>query len=167
MKDVPYASAVGSLMYAILCTRPDISFVVSLVNRYQSNPRPTHWQAVKRIMRYLCGTTDLVLCYRGGDLKLRRYSNADWGDDPDELRSTSGYVFTLSGGAISRCSKKQDCIAPSNMEAAYVACSIATQVAIWLRSFLQDLNLTLKVDNPVALLCDDTTAIQFALRETG
>ena len=76
MKDVPYASAVGSLMYAMLCTRPDICFAVGLVSRYQSNPEPTHWQAIKRIMRYLRGTTDLVLCYQGGDLKLRGYSDA-------------------------------------------------------------------------------------------
>jgi len=71
MKDVPYASAVGSLRYAMLCTRPDICFAVGLVSRYQSNRGPTHWQAVKRIMRCLRGTTDLVLCYKGGDLKLR------------------------------------------------------------------------------------------------
>ena len=63
MKNVPYASAIGSLMYAMLCTRPDICFAVGLVSRYQSNPGPTHWQAVKRIMHYLRGTTDLVLGY--------------------------------------------------------------------------------------------------------
>ena len=66
MSNVPYASAVGSLMYAMLCTRPDICFAVGLVSRYQSNPVTAHWQAVKRIMRYLRGTTDLVLCYQGG-----------------------------------------------------------------------------------------------------
>jgi len=76
---------------------------------------------------------------------LKGYSDANWGGDPDELRSTSGYVFTLSGRAISWCSKKQACISLSIMEAEYVACSITTQEAIWLRSFLQDLNLTPKV----------------------
>jgi len=136
MKDVPYASAVVSLMYAMLCRRPDICFTVGLVSRYQSNPGPTHWQAVKRSMRYLCGTIDLILCYQGGDLKLRGYSYADWGGDPDESRSTSGYVFTLSGGAISWCSKKQDCITLSTMETKYIARSITTQEAIWLRHFL-------------------------------
>ena len=71
MKDVPYANAVESLIYAILCTQPHIYFAVDKVSHYQSNPGPTHWQAAKRIMRYLCCTTDLVLYYQGGDLKLR------------------------------------------------------------------------------------------------
>jgi len=71
-------------------------------------------------------------------------------------------VFTLGGGAISWCSKKQDCIAHSTMEAKYVACCLATQEAIWLRSFLQDLDLTPGVNDPVEMLCDNTAAIQFA-----
>ena len=79
MSNVPYASVAGSLMYTMLCTRLDIWFAVGLVSRYQSNPGQAHWQAVKRIMRYLCGTSDLVLSYRDGDLKLGGYSNVDWG----------------------------------------------------------------------------------------
>ena len=79
MNNVPYASAIRSLMYAMLCTWPDICFAVGLVNHYQSNPGPIHWQAVTRIFRYLRGTCELVLCYQGGDLKLRRYIDADWG----------------------------------------------------------------------------------------
>jgi len=165
MKDVPYANVVGSLMYGMLCTRSGICFAVGLVSRYQSNPRPTHWQTVKRIMRYLRGTTDLVICYQGGDLRLRGYSYADWGDDPDESRSTSGCVFTLSRRTIWWCSKEQDCITLSTMETGYIARSIATQEAIWLRHLLQNINLTTKVDNTVALLCDNTT-IQFALCKT-
>jgi len=70
-------------------------------------------------------------------------------------------VFTLTGEAISWYGKKQDCIALSTMEVEYVACSLATQEAIWLRSFIQDLNLTLKVDDPIELLCDNTVTIQF------
>jgi len=77
-------------------------------------------------------------------------------------RSISGYVFTLSGGAISWCSKKQDCIALSTMEAEYITYSIATQEAIWLWSFLQVVNITPKVDDPIELLCDSTATIQFA-----
>ena len=149
-------------MYAMLCTRPDICFAVGLISYYQSNPGQAHWQAVKRVMRYLYGTTNLALCYQGGDLKLREYSDIDWGGDPDESRSTSGYVFTLDGGAISCCSKKQEYITLSTMEAEYVACNLPMQEAIWLRSFLQDLNLTPRVDDPVEMLCDNKAAIQFA-----
>ena len=74
----------------------------------------------------------VILCFatKVGDLKLRRYTDADWGGDLDESRSISGYVFTLGGGAISWCSKKQDCIALSTMEAEYVACCLAAQEAI-------------------------------------
>jgi len=81
-------------------------------------------------MGYLRGTNDLVLYYQGGDLKLRRYSNANWGGNPDESRSTSGYVFTLSRGVISWCSKKENCIAMPTMEVEYVAYNIAAQEAI-------------------------------------
>ena len=72
---------------------------------------------------------DLSLCYGGGDLKLKGFSNADWASDKDERKSTSGYTFTLVGGAISWCSKKQTCIALSTMEAEYVACSTVVQEA--------------------------------------
>jgi len=95
-------------------------------------------------MRYLRETIDWVLYYQGGDLKLRGYSDADWGCDLDESKSTFGYVFTLGGGAVSWCSKKQDCIALSTMEAEYVTCCLAAQQAIWLRSFLQDLLILLQ-----------------------
>ncbi|XP_042944486.1 secreted RxLR effector protein 161-like [Carya illinoinensis] len=130
MTRVPYASAIGSLMYAMLCTRPDICFAVELVSRYQSNPRPIHWQAVKRIFQYLRRTADLILCYQGGDMRLKGYRDADWASDKDERKSTTGYSFMLSGGVISWCSKKQSCIALSTMESKYVACSAAVQEAV-------------------------------------
>ena len=77
MFKVPYASVIGSLMYAILCTRPDICFAVGIVSHYQSNLRPAYWRAVKRILRYLHGTMDHALCYHGGDLRLTGYNDAD------------------------------------------------------------------------------------------
>ncbi|XP_075633321.1 secreted RxLR effector protein 161-like [Castanea sativa] len=154
MTRVPYASAVGSLMYAMLCTRPDICFVVGMVSRYQSNPRPVYWQAVKRIFRYLRGTLDLILCYQGGDLRLRGYSNADWASDRDENKSTTGYAFLLSGAAISWCSKKQSCISLSTMEFKYVACSAAAQEAVWLKRFFQSLKVTFLADEAVKMYCD-------------
>jgi hypothetical protein len=68
MEKVPYSSVVGSLMYAMMCTRPDISFAVRIVSRYQANPGQSHWIAVKRILRYLKGTADYSLCFQGENL---------------------------------------------------------------------------------------------------
>ena len=80
---IPYSSVVGGLIYAMMCTRPDICYVVGLASRFQSNPGPKHWMAVKRILRYLKGTSDYVLCHQGKDLRLARYTNANWGGDLD------------------------------------------------------------------------------------
>jgi hypothetical protein len=162
MSKVPYASTIGSLMYAMLCTRPDICFAVSMVSRYQSNPGPAHWRAVKRILRYLRGTIDHALCYHGGDLRLIGYSDADWASDKDERKSTSGYAFILGGGAVSWCSKKQSCIALSTMESEYVACSTAVQEAVWLRRFLQRLGVTAHTKDVVLLYSDSTSALAYA-----
>ncbi|KAG2705909.1 hypothetical protein I3760_05G078600 [Carya illinoinensis] len=141
MARVPYANAVGSLMYAMMCTRPDICYAVGLVSRFQSNPGLAHWKAVKRIMRYLKGTADYVLCYQGSDLQLKGYSDADWGNDLDERKSTTGYAFLLNNGAITWSSKKQPCIALSTMEVEYIACSAAAQETVWLRRFLKHLDI--------------------------
>ncbi|KAL0333148.1 UNVERIFIED_CONTAM: Retrovirus-related Pol polyprotein from transposon TNT 1-94 [Sesamum calycinum] len=123
MTKISYASAVGSLMYAMMCTRPDLCFAVGMVSRYQSNPGPDHWVAVKRILRYLKGTSDLALCYHGGSLRLVGYSDVDGSTDRDER--TSGYAFLLGGAAITWYSKKQPCISLSTMEVEYVASTIA------------------------------------------
>ena len=101
MRNVPYANAVGSLIYAMFCTRPDICFAVRMVSRYQSSPSDAHWKAVKRIMRYLRGTAGYSLCYQGNDLTLKGYTDVDWAGDEDERKSTSGFVFLLGNGAIS------------------------------------------------------------------
>lgn len=116
MEKVPYASAISNLMYAMMCTRPDICYVVGMVSRYQLNPGRAHWTAIKRILRYLRGSTNYSLCYQGGSLSLVGYSEADWGGDLDERMSTYGYAFLLSNSGISWSSKKQTCVAQSTME---------------------------------------------------
>ena len=161
MARVPYASAVGSLMYAMMCTRPDICYAVGLVSRYQSNPGYKHLNAVKRILTYLKATADYALCYQGGDMRLVGYTDADWGGDIDERKSTSGYAFLLSRGAISWSSKKQTCTALSTMEAEFVACSAAVQEAVWLRRFYEDLNVVTDATQPVTLYCDNQAAIAY------
>ena len=87
-------------MYAMMCTRLDICYVVRLVSRFQSNPGFAHWKIMKRILKYLKGTMDYTLFYRGRDLRLVGYSDANWGSDLDERKSTTGYAFLLSNGAI-------------------------------------------------------------------
>jgi transposase InsO family protein len=161
MKNVPYASAVGSLMYAMMCTRPDICYAVGMVSRYQSDPGQAHWKAVKRILRYLKGTAGYSLCYQGGDMQLRGYTDADWGGDLDERKSTSGYVFLLNNGAISWSSKKQSCIALSTMEAEFVAFSAAVQEAVWLKRFLIHLGVFQGAVDPVTVNCDSQAAIAY------
>ena len=109
-----YQSAVGSLMYLSVATRPDITYAVSNVAKFSAEPTTSHWTAVKRIMRYLRGTTHLGLLFSSkamGDCV--GYSDADWGGDLDDRKSTSGYVFQISGGPVSWRSKKQTCVACS------------------------------------------------------
>ena len=102
MKNISYASIVGSLMYAQVCTRLDIKFVVGMLGRYQSNPGIDHWRAAKKVMRYLQGTKDYILMYRQTDnLEVIGYSDADFAGCVDSRKSTSGYIFMLAGGAVS------------------------------------------------------------------
>jgi hypothetical protein len=94
MSKVPYASTIGSLMYAMLCTCLDICIAFGMVSRYQCNPEPAHWRAVKRILRCLRGTI-------GGDLRLIGYNDADWANDKDECKSTSSYAIILGVRVVS------------------------------------------------------------------
>ncbi|KAL0298882.1 UNVERIFIED_CONTAM: Retrovirus-related Pol polyprotein from transposon TNT 1-94 [Sesamum radiatum] len=162
MAKISYASAVGSLMYAMMCTRPDLCVAVGIVSRYHRNPGPEHWIAVKRILRYLKGTSYMALCYHGGSLKLVGYSDADGSADRDERKSTSGYAFLLGGAAITWCSKKHPCISLSTMEVEYVACTSAVQEAIWLRRFLKSLRISMHIDDAIVIYCDNTTTIAYA-----
>ena len=130
MAGVPYASAVGNLMYAMLCTRLDICFAVGLVSRYQSNPGLEHWTAIKYILKYLKRTKDYMLIYSGDELIPIGYTDSDFMSDKDLRKSTSGHVFTMGGGAVSWRSIKQKCIADLTTEAEYVATCEAAKEAI-------------------------------------
>ena len=159
MRRIPYASAVGSLMYAMLCTRPDICYSVGIVSRYQSNPGFDHWVAVKHILKYLRRTRNYMLVYSGEDLIPLGYTDSDFQSDKDSRKSTSGSVFTLGSGAIVWRSVKQSCIADSTMEAEYVAACEAAKEAVWLRKFLTDLEVVPDMDKPLTLYCDNSGAV--------
>ena len=159
MSKVPYASAVGSLMYAMVWTRPDIAHAVGVVSRFMENPGKEHWQAVKWILRYLRGTSSHTLCFKGTDASLQGYVDSDMAGDKDTRRSTTGYVFTIGGTAISWASKLQKIVALSTTEAEYVALTEASKEMLWLDRFLEELGN--KQDNCV-LYSDSQSAIHLA-----
>ena len=159
MRRVPYASVVGSLMYAMLCTRPDICYAIGIVSRYQSNPGLAHWIAVKHILKYLMRTRNYMLIYSGVDLNPMGYTDSDFMSDKDNRKSTSGSVFTLGGGVVVWRSVKQSSIADSTMEAEYIAACEAANKAVWLKKFVTDMEVVRNMDKPIVLYCDNNRAV--------
>jgi hypothetical protein len=139
MSRVPYSSAVGSLMYAMVCTRLDIAHAMGVVSRYMNNPGKEHWEALKWILRYLRGTATHALCFVGSHTFLQGYVDSDMAGDKDSRRSTTGYVFTIGGTTVSWISKLQKVVSLSTTEAEFVAATEATKDMIWLKRFMEEL----------------------------
>ncbi|PHU19279.1 hypothetical protein BC332_10430 [Capsicum chinense] len=133
MSRVLYSSTVGSLMYTVMCTRPDICYVIGLVSRYKSNPGRDHWKAEKKIFRYLKGTADYSLCYSGSDLFIRDCIDIDWAGDRYDIKSTFGYAFLLN----------------------------SVQEAVWLKRFFEHLNIAKNSKGPMILYGDSQAAIAY------
>ncbi|KAK8652036.1 hypothetical protein V6N13_141606 [Hibiscus sabdariffa] len=131
MSQITYASAIGSIMYAMICTRPDLSYGLSMTSRYQANPGEGHWVAVKNILKYLRRTKDVFLVYGGEEqLSIKGYTDASFQTDKDDSRSQSGFVFRLNGGVVSWKSSKQDTVADSTTKTEYIAASEAVKEAV-------------------------------------
>jgi hypothetical protein len=159
MERIPYASAVGSLMYAMVCTRPDIAHAVGVVSRFLSDPGREHWNAVKWIMRYLRGTSKLCLSFGSGKPMLVGYTDSDMAGDVDTRKSTSGYLITFSGGAVSWQSRLQKCTALSTTEAELIAATEACKELLWMKKFLQELGFK---QQQYVLFCDNQSTIHLA-----
>ncbi|KAI3641430.1 hypothetical protein MIR68_000560 [Amoeboaphelidium protococcarum] len=135
-----YRSVVGSLMYLLVATRPDIAFAVSELSRAVSRPSQRHWQAAKRVLRYLRGTIDMGLVYNGhNDLTPFVYVDADYANDKDTRRSQTGYALLMAGAAVSWKSKLQPKVSLSSTEAEYYACTFASQEVAWVRELLKEI----------------------------
>lgn len=163
MASVPYRSAVGSIMYAMVGTRPDIAAAVGAVSRFMATPGQRHWTAVKRVLRYLKGTASWALHIGGaspGLVTLHGYCDADWAGDIDDRRSTTGYYFSLGSGSVTWNSKRQVTVALSSTEAEYMAVSSATRELVWLRRLLSELGVAQTV--PTVLYGDNQGAIALA-----
>ncbi|XP_073046149.1 secreted RxLR effector protein 161-like [Primulina eburnea] len=138
MSQLEYSRVIGSLMYLMSCTRPDIAYAVNKLSRFTSNPGVEHWKAIIRLLRYLRYTRDHGLHYTRYPAVIEGYSDANWISDMKDSKSTSGFVFPLGGAAIALKSSKQIVIARSTMESEFIALDKCGEEAEWLRQFLED-----------------------------
>jgi transposase InsO family protein len=166
MAEVPYAQAVGALMYAAMGTRPDIAYCTTSLSQFMQKPTRTHWTALKRVLRYLKGTQQARLLYQPSadkqecSLDVHGYCDSDWGNDVSDRRSITGWAFLLHGCAVSWQSRKQRTTALSSVEAEYMAAAAATKEAVWWRQFLTELGV--RPTGPTALYSDSQGSIALA-----
>ncbi|KAJ0566228.1 putative RNA-directed DNA polymerase [Helianthus annuus] len=155
-----YRSLVGSLMY-LTNTRPDIMFAVSKISRFMENPKKSHWEAAKRILKYIKGTQQQGITYsKGGKKQLVGFSDSDYAGNIDDSKSTSGYIFHLGSGPVSWQSKKQKVVALSSTEEEYMALSLTGCQALWIKGILNDLEG--KQDCSIPIFCDNKSTICLA-----
>ena len=159
MLDVPYRALVGALLYLSTRTRPDIAYIVGQLCRFMNNPGQEHWTAAKRVLRYLKGTSSLgVRFYNDADPLV--YTDSDWAGDPDQRRSTGGFVFMMGGGPISWAShRSKSSSALSAVEAEYVAMSRAAREASWTNQLIGELT---GIDQSIVMRCDNQGAAAMA-----
>ena len=148
-----YQSIVGKLIYAMIATRPDLAFAVSTLGRFNAAPNTSHLEAAKKTFRYLRRTSNVGLMYsptssNGKSNELIGFCDSDWAGDLDSRRSTTGYVFMISNGAISWKSRRQQTVALSSTEAEYMAVTDASKEGIWLRSLYRKLSCGIHPSNP-------------------
>lgn len=159
MDKVPYASCIGSLMYSMVCTRPDLAYALSVVSRFISNPGDEHWKALKWIMRYVKGSLDIGLVYSADahyETEIAGFVDSDYAGSLDTRRSLTGYAFTALGGCISWKSNLQKVVALSTTEAEYMAATEAIKEALWLKGFAAELGFN---SEDITVHCDNQSAL--------
>nr|GEW91039.1 hypothetical protein [Tanacetum cinerariifolium] len=159
MSRVLYSSAVGNLMYAMVCTRLDLAYAVSVVSRYMHNPSEMHWEAVKCILRYLKGTNNIGLSFEKGRASpngVVGYVDSDYAGDLDARKSLSSYIFSHCSFAISWYSSLQAITALSTTEAEYISSAKGVKEAIWLRGMDNEFGLPQEV---LVVYCDNRSVM--------
>ena len=156
MLDAPYRQAIGSLMYLMVSTRPDLAYAIQVLSRFGSNPGIIHWKGLKKVLQYVAGTVDFGIVYRRGESTLTGYCDADFSSCVDTSRSNGGYVFLYGGGAVSWSSKRQQVVALSTCEAEYMAMNLATREGVWGIQLMEELGFG---QRPITLLSDSESAI--------
>ena len=151
---------IGSLLY-VTTSRPYVMHVVGLVARFQENPKEAHVLAIKRIFRYLKGTTELGLWYpKGNELTMVAYTDADWAGSIDDRKSTSGAALYLGNCLVAWASKKQSSVSLSIAEETYIVVAACCTQVIWMKQTLEYIQV--KYDEPIPILCDNTSAINIS-----
>ena len=128
--------------------------------KFNSAPTLQHWSAAKRVLRYIKGTLNLGLYYSKSSTRLTGYCDADYAGDPNDRRSCSGYIFMMSSGPVSWCSRKQTCVALSTAEAEYISLANASQEAVWLNRVVGELSN--ESSEPITIMEDNSAAIAIA-----
>ncbi|KAG7300386.1 hypothetical protein JYU34_015988 [Plutella xylostella] len=159
--DIPYHEAVGCLLYLSQGTRPDITYAVNMLSRFNSKPTKEHWIALKRVLRYLKGTSNMKLTYKKNEENVVGYCDADWASNIEDRRSCTGHVFLFQGAAISWASKRQLTVALSSTEAEYMSLTSAVQEALWLGQLHREL-WSEQTDQPFIMYCDNQSTIKLS-----
>nr|GEU43865.1 putative retrotransposon protein [Tanacetum cinerariifolium] len=162
MQNVPYASAVGSIIYVVRCTRLDVAFAQNITSWFQQTPCELHWTGVKNILKYLRNTKDMFLVYDGDikrDLRVSCYTDVGYLTDTDDLKSQSGYVLVLNGGVVDWKSTNKSIFATSFAEPKYIAASDASKEAVWVRKFIARLGVVPIIKELIKMYCDNTRSI--------
>ncbi|KAL7150071.1 hypothetical protein ABFS83_05G083800 [Erythranthe nasuta] len=160
MANVPYANAVGSLMYCMVCSRPDLAYAASVISRFMADLGQAHWEALKWTLRYMKGSAEIGLLFKRNDRitcdAWKGFVDSDYAGSIDTRKSLTGYVFTLFGTAVSWKSNLQSVVALSTTKAEYMAVTEAVKEAIWMIGILQELGIEQK---NVYVYCDNQSAI--------
>ncbi|XP_073046238.1 secreted RxLR effector protein 161-like [Primulina eburnea] len=162
MLHVPYASGVGSIMYGMVCTRPDLAYNMSVVSRYMANPGETHWQALKGVLKYLNGSTKIGLLFeKQNSLEnpIVGYVDSDFAGNIDTRKSLSGFIFTMYGTAVSWKATLQSVVALSTTESEYIALTEGIKEALWLKGMVLELGIP---QDKVEVYCDNQSAIHLS-----
>ena len=169
--DVPYASLIGSINYCAISTRPDVAFATNKCAQFTSKPTLAHWEAAKRVVRYLLNTRDYGITYQqegrgveGYGHNLAGFTDADFAGDVNDRKSTTGWIFTFNGAPVSWASKKQGLVTRSSMEAELVAGSMATAEGIWLVRLGKDFKHDF---TPIPMFTDNQSFIVFTRNDVN
>ena len=160
-----YQSLLGELMHLMVQTKPDLAYSVSRLAQFMSNPTEQHWAALKRILRYLQGSKDLGNCYKHapGNLTMSVWTDSSWGEDPDDSRSTNGYLVLMAGGPVAWKSTKQQSVALSSTEAEYMGQTMTATQTMWTRGLLKELQIKGTIPkNATVIFADNQGAIKLA-----